>query len=685
MPAADPQTRLRVNGVEVADARARGDIVLTRSVLRDLDGPDQVEFAEFGTLAPTLTPGARVGLDVAFDANEDGTLAEAEYVARFAGEIASAPTSFGQYGPQVDYACPGLKHRAARVRVCHPASGKTEIGLNLPPDDEDYDPGLAGLELGDILRILLTYDFHATRLWHEGVAAFTADPPLIDPLRPELGRAYNMGRGQGAVLKAATLADLDAMTVVPVGGVRVSGRSLWQQVESLVQDWMPSRGVEIEADGTIRFHDLDNPQWLELRLGVDPVAPPSLSLDVGECYTAVEVVGGDNTEGRTFDTQSGGLVADWTAAEQAGWKWADFQTATDATCEGAVVGVGPTTVSVRAQSGRVVWPVNYWSNLQAFVEVRYTSGGVTFSESRRVVSCTASSGPASTAVLTLDYPLANSGYTTFRITGIPTGPRAHVWRRYRFADQAAAARIVQRFAFPFPWTTSIGTELVSSPQGVNYRRPGSTGDPFQTPFSFAIFRDADGLVKVLANVPTVKSWTSQANLDLGGAGVNAPTNVLVFVPVSTGLLTARFPEAGFAGEGFTRHGIARVLTIPAPDWRYAGDRQRQYEYARETHKVVSVPAVSGSITYLGLWRPAVETPNLAVKLTSAYGATPWEAIRLTVRSREIQWPETGATNHVTVLRVSNERKPWRGERSFTPASFLAGDPLEGRSIDARGA
>lgn len=238
MPAADPITRIKVNGVEITAPRARGDVIPKRLVIRNLDGPDTFEFSEFGALTPSYPFWSRVGVEVAFDADEDGTIVEADYKLRFAGVINAAPRAVPG-GLRIDYQCVGLKFLANEVRVRHPQSGKSEVAFNLPPTDPLYEEELARLPVGEIVRRVLTYDGHATDLWYQGVTAYTADPPLVDPLRPELGRAYRVAAGSGAVLKTDTLTDLAGMSVVPFGEVRLSGAKLWQQIENLVEDVQP--------------------------------------------------------------------------------------------------------------------------------------------------------------------------------------------------------------------------------------------------------------------------------------------------------------------------------------------------------------------------------------------------------------------------------------------------------------
>lgn len=672
MPAAEPVTRLVIDGVTIDAARARGDVLPRRMLVHSFDGPDELEFTEFGALSPTYRFSSRVELYVAEDLDASGTIVEADYRLYFRGHLLRAPFRFDQgTGPTLEYVAAGLKWAAAQIPVRHPQSELTEIEFNLPPDDPNYDEDLAGLELGEILRRVLTYDYHATQLWNAGVEAYTNAPP------------YDTEGGAPPVLKAATLSELAAMTIVPMQAVRFAGTKLWNEVENVVQEWAPWVGLEIEANGTIRMHDTRDPLWLELMLGSDPLELPSFSYDASECYTAVEILGSDQVEGRFLSTDDGSLVEDWRSDEEELWTWADFAEPSGAISQGAILTLGPTTVTIAPETGAGSWAVNRWSNDDAFmvVENPLAQGQVTYSETRRIVANQAWGG-AGSCTITLDYPLANSGYTRYRITA-RAGGRSHIHRRYDIYDNWAAANIVERFPFPVPYSTITGTKLVDVPVGVNKRSDDGEPDYFESLLFFQIITE-NGTRKILTNEPTVKPWTAQADLDLGGDNVTKPSVVEVFVPVSVGQLTVRYPASGWSGTGYTDHNIQRVRYVPMPDWKYVGDTERMREYAQAIHETVKDVTIEGEITYLGLWGPGLRDANVAAKLTSVHGTTPWETTKLNVRGVEVTWPIQGPHIHETRLRLSNQRRPWTGDRYYSPQSFLDGDPLAGRELDLRG-
>jgi hypothetical protein len=683
MPAV-PQERLFVNGVLVD--RDAQHVFTTRRLLHNLDGPDELEFMEIGVLQPTYPLEARVDLYIAEDTNGDDVIVESDFKLRFRGVIKQAPLQWRQGArPQINYVCTGLKYLADDVRVTHPESGKPLVQFNLTPGDQDYDRDLARLQLGEIIRRVLTYDRHATDLWYQGITAYTADPPLIDPLDPLSLRSYNTAAGSPAVLRTATLTDLATITIVPTA-IRIEGDKLWSGIEDAIREFAPWAGAEIQPDGLIRFHDTRSPAWLTIQLGTDPVHPPSLSLDASECYGAVELIGNDEVEGESFQISDGSLAWVHSSADAAAWTWANFQTPKDAVSEGDIVTIGPTTVTVRPTSGALTWAANRWVQDEAFLEVILPIGPNNpskLTESIPVLSNTACVANG-TSVITLEYPLAATGYTKYRLVGQSTDPLRYVWRDLTFTDPAKAARIVERFAFPTPWEFLGALIKVLTPVGKNLYRPGSTGDPFVADFDFEIVTNTAGQRIVRARRPLVEAWSTQTELDTGGASVKAPTDVLVFAPVSRGALTLRRPPSGFAGEGFTKYGGRRVKYVPMTDWRYRGDTSRMGLLADMIHEVTRDPTISGTLDHGGLWSPGVQDANLAIKLTSVHGTTPWETTKLLVRAVEVVGVLTGPWTMRTNLQVSNQKRPYTSERYFTPAEFAPGGPLEGAAeLDAR--
>jgi hypothetical protein len=645
----------------------------------NLDGPDTLEFSEVGTIVPTHAIGSRVEMDIAFDSDEDGEIVEADYKLRFLGVILRTPRA-SSGGLRVDYQAAGPEWIADEVRVTHPQSGKAEVGFNLSPIDPLYEEELARLPIGEILRRVLTYDAHATALWNLGILAYTSQPPLIDPLKPELGRAYNTPAGTPAVLKAATLADLATMTLIPYTEVRFAGVRLWQAVRNVLEDQLPCYAPKLLPDGTIRFLDTREPTWVEMKLGAIPLEPPSISCDGSQTYGAVEIVGDDEVVGRSFETSTT-LLPDWTAAEQAAWKITDHTAKTDNDSKGTIPagGVGATTITVKPTEGALAWAANKWALDRATIELVLPVGPNNPSElveTRRVVGNTACVS-GGTATISLEYALADSGYTHYRLYGQSTNPRRWVYRRYKFKDPAIAARIVDQFPYPVNWELRGGSALVQVPVGKMYRADAPGQEPRETDLYFDLFTDSDGVRKVLAREPVVTSWTAPADLEAGGSAVKAPDRVLVFVPVSRGVLKLREPAAGWAGAAASNPYFRRTKYIVMSDWRFKGDSERMRGLAQQQLAVNKDLVQAGTLTYSGLWREGVETPNAAAKVTSTLGTTPWEADKLLVRSVEVTWTEDGATAWMTRANVSNERRPWAGDRQFTPASFVQGGPLGG--------
>lgn len=658
--------------------RATANVSLNRLVVYNYEGPDELEFTQDLTL-----PGSRYDLGSWVELTiDDGGGADL----RFAGEIVSAANRWSDGGIRIAYRCLGLKWiLASRIPVVNGPTGRTEDPYNLPPDDPQYDPDRAGLELGEIIRRVLVTDQVATAIWDAGVEAYTDAP---------VGSAYDTAGADPPVLKAATITDLDAMDVVPREPIVFSGGRLWNQIESVIQDWMPAIGGLVLPDGTIRFRNLSALTARTLTVGTDPIALPDLSHDVTDCATRVIVRGGDHVEGRYLTLSGGELAEDFAtntdyvdnAAAKADWDWAQFQSPEGGVSYGDVTAQTSTTVTVESDDATETWDANRWSNDRARVVVEDTSesGTITFSEDRRVIANTALTA-AGTSVLTLDYPLANTGYDRYRLVGQTKGGSL-TWRRYTIEDAFVEANIVLAFPDPRPFSTTTGVQQVTSPVGI--KQYSSSGDPPYREWQalFGVYTDtADGDArKIIFNEPTVVPWTDQADLDTGGGDVTPSSDLLLFVPVSYGILEAIAPSSSFEGTAYTVEGIERTLVVPAPEWRYKGEQSQMEAYAQAILDSVKDVAIEGEVTYFGLDATALNRQgDDAIHIASDFGTTGYEAMRATVRSVTVSWPDSGPFTHVTTLSLSTRRRPWTGERAYEPVSFLPGNPFEGVQLDGR--
>lgn len=672
-----PTSTLSIGGVPID--RDADNVSLNRLVLYSMDGPDELEFTRDLVLpADGYALGSRVELEIDDGGGDD---------LRFAGEIVSAQERLDARGATIAYRCLGLKWIAAtRIPVIDGPTGKASVTFNQKPDDRDYDPDRAGLELGEMIRRVLVTDQVASRLWNEGVEAYTDAP---DP-----GPDYDTGASDPPVLKSDTLADLAAMTVVPREPVTFEGGRLWPQIEAAIQDWMPAIATLILPDGTIRFRDTTALTPRTLTVGTDPIAPPDFRKDVSECATRVRVIGGDHVEGRYLSLADGTLVEDFAtgtgyadnAAAKADWDWSKFAEPQGGVSEGDITALSSTTVTVQSDDAAEAWDANRWSDDRARVVVSDPNefGNITFSEDRRVISNTSLTA-AGTSILTLDYPLANSGYERYRLVGKTRGGSL-TWRRYEIADAFVAENIVTRFPDPRPFSTTTGVTLVSDPVGINRKSSDDNPPYLEFPAFFSVYTDtADGDArKILFDEPVVRPWTDQADLDAGGASVNEPSDLLLFVPVSYGVLEAVAPSSGYEGTAYSVEGIEREIVVPAPEWRYKGEQALMEAYAQAILDGVKDVVIEGEVTYFGFDAAAVASAgDMALNVASDFGATGYEAVAATVRSVSLSWPDGGAFPFVTTLNVSTRRRPWMGERAFEPVGFLPGSPYAGGS-NARG-
>jgi hypothetical protein len=97
-------------------------------------------------------------------------------------------------------------------------------------------------------------------------------------------------------LPAATLADLDALAIIPPFEVTIAGERLLNALEGAIQSVHPNHHLQLTADGTIRFLD---PRTFAADItltmgGSDPrVGPPTITADWSNCYQRCKVRGHD--------------------------------------------------------------------------------------------------------------------------------------------------------------------------------------------------------------------------------------------------------------------------------------------------------------------------------------------------------------------------------------------------------
>ena len=653
-----PTTILKIGGSSVD--RIAHNLRLRRFTIGSTNGPEECEFAEILAIAPSYNHGDSVKLEV-------------NTVLKFRGIIV------GDEGPgnnaTINYRALGGSYLADLVPITHPTRGIGTRVYNAPIDDVDYDPGLAGLEVGQILTSVLQEATTAAALWNAGIEAYTAAPPYSPT----------------ATLKSQTVTDFADLDTVPLQAVRLSGARMWSQLVNVVRQWMPTFRLRILPDGTIRATDTRTLTPRTLTVGTDPIRLPTLRRDSQDCATAITIRGLDEVEGTWLSLENGDLTEDWTGTEESNWSWADYVTPTDGYDHGTIASETSTTVTVEPAGSRT-WAANYWSNIKATITVidDASSGAVTYQETRIVVSNTAVTGGSS--VITLDRALANSGHDRYEMVGLSGG--SHVWRRYKIATQDIADAVVRRFPYPVA-TANLGNGLpggqagITQPFGWNVQYSDAAnlipGQVFLLQFDL-ITDPADDEIKVLANEPTCKPWTSQTDLDLGGAAVTGPDDIRVFVPVSLGALTVRKPSSGYEGNAYTVEGISREVTIDLDEWIYKADSATVEALAQDLLDSIKDVVVTGSIEYLGYDADGVDAAGIeSLEIASDFDDYVVDGIALPIERVEVRYETTGPHQWITTYQVSNKRYPFHGNDYFVPRGYQTEDPLaDTGAVDLRG-
>jgi hypothetical protein len=270
--------------------------------------------------------------------------------------------------------------------------------------------------------------------------------------------------------------------------------------------------------------------------------------------------------------------------------------------------------------------------------------------------------------LTLGYPLANAGYTKYRIFAA-SSPRSLTYRDYIFTDPYVAAHLVKRFPVPVSW--SYGGRGVSGT--VDYPAAGIQWEQVVVPGTFDL---VPGEGKVRFHEPTVMVYSSQAQLRAGGAEVVKPDDLIVVVPVNRGNLSVASPPdvggipqyTGTASEAPV--GLRRTLTIPVPAWNYRADLANMQALADMRLAAVRDVLIEGTVTYHGYYATGL-LPGRALDLAHPTLTTGFEAMHAPIRSCTLEWPQSGGSLFKTTLQVSNRRNPYTGDRLFEHPGFLS--------------
>jgi hypothetical protein len=601
--------------------RATARMLLDRMCL-SVDDADTLEFHDFGrSLPPQFHPGQTVEWDDA---------GPAPY---FKGEIVQAQSAFTQLGWCTGYQCRGLKYVGNKIPITNPFDSSGVITFNLPSTDINYVPALSGQSIGAILQAVFTD--HAAALTAIGIAG-------------------------------VVVADYTPLTLVPPQPVTFQG-PLFNSIDTFLDQWagLYSCWVEYHAatsDWRIRIVSQAAFGAATLTLGTDPIDPPTISRDSTGSYSRVLYRGRNHVEALIGSVRDTTLVPIWSAPDQAAWKWSDFSQPAGATDYGTISTLTSTTALVTSHSGSTHWITNFWSiNEGTIWNINPAATGILQQEVRAIIACTAMTA-GGTATITFDRPLANGGYTNYQMTCQPPGTKVDVWRRYGLSNTFAAAHLVRMFNADVAWGNMGSVVRTSYPIGAIVS--GSSYFP-------ATFEIDPTTGTIRFDQPTVSTLNSQQALDLGGAGVKAPDDVLALIAYARGTLTSVAPSSGFQGTFFTADGVSRTWTIDDPGWINAGAQAQYDALAQAKLDTVKDTVLTGSCVYNGKYVAGL-TRGMLLNIAGTGYTTGYEAIAAVVRSVTLEWPDAGANAFTTTLAISSRRKQGTGDTFYAHPAFTGG-------------
>src|SRR4051794_1435232 len=232
---------------------------------------------------------------------QDGTLI-------FTGDAGGSLTHYdSQLGWVREWTCYGMGKRAEYVPVTDSVTLGDAIRYNQPTDDPDYIAARAGRTMGQIVADVLEMDANSAALATLGIGnytsagtgasatctvssgavatahvvaggtGYTTAPTVLFSGGGGTGAAGTATISGGAVtgvvitaggsgytssptvilsrLPAVTLADLDALAIIPPFEVSIAGERILQAIEGAIQSVHPNHFVGVDPDGTIRVHD----------------------------------------------------------------------------------------------------------------------------------------------------------------------------------------------------------------------------------------------------------------------------------------------------------------------------------------------------------------------------------------------------------------------------------------------
>jgi hypothetical protein len=562
----------------------------------------------------------------------------------FVGEVTCAgEPQMTRIGWVIPYTCLGQRYLMDKFPITDDNNGGDTIAFNLDPQDSlNYIASRAGRNVGQILTFVLTSATNAFNLNAYGLGDYASFGP--------------------AVLPAATIADLAAMTFIPPGPVYVGGQKFGGGIEGFLEQWAPNYALWIDpTTGTLRFLDVRSfsSSPVTFTLNSDPIETTALTRDVSGCFQRVLLRGGPLAEAWLMTLLNGQLVEDFAygslsnSAAKAAFVAANngqqgaYQDSGTCTCPST------TTITVTSSDPTVAYPANFWAGGSVNL-VDPVGTGFNVQAQRRAIANTAMVA-GGTSTWTVDLPLPVTSYTLFQVYGNNTGPGI-VYRKYKAANATAGAALQAQFSYPQPFVSANGllAALTSTPSGsVVY----GSAPFFEFPLSFRI-DPSDG--SFMFDKPTYI---------VAGNAVPHDVRVLAAVAVGANQIASPRDVAGvpqFAGTSNAMEGLTDTLIVTVPAWKDPGNAANMGLYADDLLDTVKDGNMEGSVRYKGLYLPAL-TPGIAVNIAGNGYTTGWESGTLAaipVTATELEWGYEGAMDHHTYMHVSNRRS------AFGSGAFL---------------
>jgi hypothetical protein len=419
---------------------------------------------------PTIKIAQRGGALASFASWSNKTVQlEQDGVTIFSGDTGSYLTHNDEHlGWVREWTCYGLANRAFRIPVTDSNTLIDTCLFNCNPEDGPlYIPSRAGRTVAQIVADILEMSQNASALSAHGLINYTSTGSGASATATIAGGAVTGvaglvggtgyttaptvflcgGGGTGATatatvsggavtgvtitsggsgyrtapivlfsrLPAITLADLDALSVIPPQRVSVSGERILQALESFVQIYHPNHWFHIDPLGNLRVFD---PRTFATDItltldGTDPRVPlPTLSRDWNGCYQRVEIRGDTLVFGITLSLAPwpGSALADGGIAEDFAHDGltnaqakTDFK-ASDWNQPGQTWGQATATASISGGGVASITPGNAGYGYTAAPTVLITGGGGTGATATATISGGSVSGYTVTA--------AGTGYTS---------------------------------------------------------------------------------------------------------------------------------------------------------------------------------------------------------------------------------------------------------------------------------